>query len=50
MRPGTTRATFTVKSGREVLVLGEDRVIPVKDGTFSDSFSDYSVRLYKITR
>jgi hypothetical protein len=48
MRPGTTTATFTVTGGKKVEVIGENRTLEVKNGQFSDSFSDYAVHLYKI--
>ncbi len=50
MRPGTTEAIFTLSGGKEVSVIGEDRTIPVENGTFRDTFSDYSVHIYKVTR
>jgi hypothetical protein len=50
MRPGTTKAEFTVKSGKKLEVLGENRTIKVKKGKFSDDFSSYAVHLYKITK
>lgn len=48
MRPGDTEATFKVKSGKKVEVLGEKRSIKIKDGKFMDDFSSYGVHLYKI--
>ena len=48
MRPGTTTATFTVNSGSSVEVLGENRVITISGGKFTDNFSAYGVHLYKI--
>ncbi len=48
MRCGFTTATFTVKSGNSVEVIGEGRTLPVKDGKFSDEFAPYGVHLYKI--
>ncbi len=48
MRPGATEATFTVADGRRAEVLGENRTIRIRNGKFTDSFSDYGVRLYKI--
>jgi hypothetical protein len=50
MRDGLTTATFQVKSGKTVEVLGENRTLKIKKGKFSDEFSDYGVHLYKITR
>jgi hypothetical protein len=47
MRPGQTEATFTVKEGEVVEVLGENRTIQVTDGKFTDDFSDYGVHIYK---
>ncbi len=48
MRGGNTKATFTVKSGKKVEVLGENRSIKVKKGQFSDDFSSYAVHMYKV--
>jgi len=50
MRPGNTTATFKISSGSRVEVLGEDRIIEASEGVFSDEFSSYGVRLYKITK
>jgi len=50
MRPGTTTATFNVKEGKKIEVLGEDRNLKVKKGKFTDDFSSYGVHLYKITK
>jgi hypothetical protein len=50
MRPGVTEATFRVADGRRAEVLGENRTIRIRNGKFTDSFSDYGVRLYRITR
>jgi hypothetical protein len=48
MRPGNTKATFEVKKGKTVEVIGENRTIKVKKGTFTDDFTKYAVHLYKI--
>lgn len=48
MRPGQTKAVFEVRKGKKAEVIGENRTIPVKEGKFSDDFSDYAVHLYKI--
>ena len=48
MRPGDTKATFEVKSGKRVEVIGENRTIKIKKGQFTDDFSYYAVHLYKI--
>lgn len=51
MRPGSTMATFTLRdfpSGASAEVLGENRSISVSNGVFQDSFTDYSVHIYKI--
>ena len=50
MRDGKTNATFDVKSGKTVEVLGENRTIRIKRGRFSDAFTDYGVHLYRITK
>jgi hypothetical protein len=47
MRPGQTEATFEIKEGTKVEVVGEDREITVTDGKFTDDFSDYGVHIYK---
>jgi hypothetical protein len=49
MRNGETTASFSVSSGSNVEVFGEGRAITISNGKFSDSFSPYSVHLYKIT-
>ncbi len=48
MRPGDTKATFEVKSGKTAEVIGENRTIKIKKGKFSDDFSHYAVHRYKI--
>ncbi|MEX2234812.1 MAG: hypothetical protein WD824_21800 [Cyclobacteriaceae bacterium] len=50
MREGRTTATFEVKSGKTVAVLGENRTLKIKKGKFSDEFSGYGVHLYRITK
>lgn len=50
MRDGQTTATFKVRSGKTVEVLGENRTIKIKRRRFSDEFSDYRVHLYRITK
>lgn len=50
MRNGSTTATFEVKSGKKVEVLGENRSIKIRKGKFTDEFSSYGVHLYKITK
>ena len=49
MRSGHTRASFQLKTPGIALVevLGENRTLPVKDGTFEDSFDDWDVHLYR---
>lgn len=50
MRPGSSTATVTIKAGKKVEVIGEDRMINIENNkTFKDQFSEYSVHLYKIT-
>lgn len=50
MRPGNSTATITIKDGKKVEVLGENREINVvKNKKFTDQFSGYEVHLYKIT-
>ncbi|HHY83086.1 MAG TPA: DUF4082 domain-containing protein [Clostridiales bacterium] len=41
-------ATFHVASGDIVKVIGEDRVIKVENGQFSDEFAPYEVHLYEV--
>jgi len=51
MRPGTTIASFTLRDfsvSASAQVLGESRIITVRNGLFQDSFTDYSVHIYKI--
>jgi len=53
MRPGEREATFQVKGipGRaKVTVLGENRVLQARGGTFQDRFADWDVHLYQIER
>lgn len=50
MREGSTVATFEVKKGKRVEVIGENRTIRIIKGKFSDEFSRYGVHLYKITK
>jgi hypothetical protein len=49
MRSGSTTATFTVPSGDQVEVLGENRMLTVSGGKFSDQFESYAVHLYKLS-
>ncbi len=46
---GKTKATFKVKKGKRVEVLGENRTIQITKGRFSDDFSSCAVHLYKIS-
>jgi hypothetical protein len=48
MKSGDTKASFKVKSGKSIEVLGENRSIKINKGQFSDDFSSYGVHLYKI--
>ena len=51
MRPGTTKATFTVAAlagKKQVEVLGEDRKIEAAGGKFEDEFKDWDVHLYRL--
>lgn len=50
MRNGQTSATFRVKSGKTVEVLGENRTLHIRNGKFTDNFAGYGVHLYRITR
>ena len=51
MRDGVTTATFTLAetNGEKVVeVLGEDRTIAIKNGSFSDRFGPWDVHLYRL--
>jgi len=51
MRDGVTTATFTlgeIKEERFVEVLGEDRKIAARNGSFSDRFAPWDVHLYRL--
>jgi hypothetical protein len=51
MRPGATRATFTLREARDgtATVLGESRTVPVVGGSFQDDFAaDFAVHLYRL--
>ena len=50
MRPGQTGTSFQLRNSKAttVAVLGENRQLAVKDGTFEDSFADWDVHLYRI--
>jgi len=50
MKPGNTSAIFTIEKGKQVEVIGENRTLKVKNGKFSDDFSDNTVHLYKVIR
>jgi len=48
MRMGFVTATFKVAEGRIAEVIGEERIITIINGEFSDEFSPFGVHLYKI--
>lgn len=51
MREGTTTATFKVAglaANKKVEVLGEDRTLEAKDGSFRDEFGPWAVHVYRI--
>lgn len=50
MRNGPSTGTFTFgdKSAHQAEVLGENRRVEIKDGSFTDSFAPFAVHLYKI--
>ncbi|MBI4605851.1 MAG: hypothetical protein HY721_28120 [Planctomycetes bacterium] len=51
MRAAAVRASFDVKglpAKAEAEVLGEERRIPVAEGTFEDAFEPYGVHLYRV--
>lgn len=44
-------ATFNVKAGTSVEVVGENRTIPITNGTFTDNFANQTaVHIYKVNR
>lgn len=48
MKSENTKASFKVKSGKLVDVIGENRTIKINKGQFCDDFSSYGVHLHKI--
>ena len=51
MRDRKTKARFELAgtSGKtQVEVLGEERILPLSDGSFEDSFGGYDVHLYRL--
>lgn len=51
MRPGETEAKFTVRApsmGNKVDVIGENRSIELRNGSFTDHFGQWEVHLYKL--
>lgn len=51
MRDGTTKATFKVPSiagDQPISVLGENRDLAMRQGSFSDQFRPWEVHLYRI--
>jgi hypothetical protein len=50
MRGSPTQATFQVRQPADgtVTVLGEDRTIPLTNGSFADAFPGYGVHLYRV--
>lgn len=48
MRNQPTQASFEVKAGKEVEVVGENRKIQITNGRFEDHFNEYEVHIYKI--
>ena len=52
MRNAPTRGTFTLNDppkAATATVLGEQRQVPVHDGTFEDTFAPYDVHIYKLS-
>jgi len=52
MRDSATEATFTfagIKGDNSVEVLGENRTLPVTNGSFGDHFEPWAVHLYKLS-
>lgn len=50
MREEDTFATFKVKSGKTVEVIGENTTVEIKKKKFTYHFKGYGVRLFRITR
>jgi hypothetical protein len=53
MRNGKTSATFNLpglKAGQTVEVLGEQRTVSAKNGSFTDSFGPWDVHLYRVAQ
>jgi hypothetical protein len=53
MRDGTTTAAFKfgdATAGKVVEVLGENRTVVVKDGSFNDRFDPWDVHLYRLAK
>ena len=48
MQADSTTATFHIDGGGFVEVLGENRIIEVSDGKFSDKFEPHGVHLYRV--
>ncbi len=51
MRDATAEARFTIdglEGGDEVAIIGEDRTLRSRDGTFSDKFEAWDSRIYRI--
>jgi hypothetical protein len=51
MRDGATEATFSLKAlagEQTVEVIGEDRTLPSRNGTFKDHFASWDVHLYRL--
>ena len=51
MRNAPTKGVFAVQGLPETAtaeVLGEERSIPVKNGSFADDFGEYDIHIYKI--
>jgi len=49
MRQGETQASFSVPAGTSTVeVINESRSIAVKNGSFTDTFADYDVHLYRL--
>ena len=49
--PAKGKFQVTGMSGKGTIrVIGEDRIIPMQDGRFDDSFAPYAVHLYQIVK
>lgn len=48
--PAKAKLTLASAGSNRAVVLGEDRIVDIKDGAIEDTFAGYGVRLYKIAK